>query len=166
MKDEPVALNALRAETAADQEFLFALYAATRQEELAAAGLTSPIREILLQQQFLAMSAGYTQAFPNARRWIIEREGRPIGRLIVHRAPNEYRIVDLALCPEFRGRGIGGEVIRSVQQEAASDGMPVRLQVAADNRARFLYSRLGFIETGLNELRVQMEWRAHSAVPS
>lgn len=156
------ATHSLRRETPEDQPFLFELYGATRQEELDAAGLSGPFRETFLRQQFHAMTVGYAQTFADADRWIIERSGRPVGRLLVSRVGDEHRVVDLAVLPGHRGLGIGGEILRRIQRDAAAAGMPVRLQVFEDNRARQLYRRLGFIETGSNGMRVQMEWRPDS----
>jgi len=151
-------MNSLRNEVAGDEAFLYALYATTRQEELDAVGLIGPVRAAFLQHQFHAMTAGYAQAYPEASRCIIEHQGAPAGYLIVQRTTDEHRLVNIALRPEFQGRGIGSELIRRIQREAATAGVPVRLQVFENNRARSLYRRLGFVETETNGLRVLMEW--------
>ena len=72
--------------------------------------------------------------------------GEPAGRLYVARWENELRIVDIALLPEFRGRGIGGALLAELLAEADAAGKPVSIHVERENRAMGLYRRLGFVE--------------------
>ena len=63
----------------------------------------------------------------------------------------------IELDPTFQGRGIGTRVIATVLSEARAGGKPVRLQVFKINpRARSLYRRLGFLETGETDRHIQM----------
>ena len=63
----------------------------------------------------------------------------------------------IELDPAFQGRGIGTRVVAAVLAEARAEGKPVRLQVFKINqRARSLYHRLGFRETGETATHVQM----------
>lgn len=155
-------MTALRRETTEDLPFLAGLYAETRKEELDAAGLTGPIRDAFLRQQFEAMMAGYARSFPSADQWIIQHEHESAGRLIVNRGLDEIRLVDIAVLSRFRGLGIGADVIRRLQERAISDRVPLRLQVFEGSRALRLYHRLGFVATGIRGLRVQMEWSPDS----
>jgi ribosomal protein S18 acetylase RimI-like enzyme len=70
--------------------------------------------------------------------------GEPAGRLYVARWPEELRIVDIALLPAFRGRGIGTGLLRSLMEEADAADRPLTIHVEAGNPARSLYERLGF----------------------
>ena len=152
----------LRPQTPDDLGFLRDVYASTREDEVRAAGLSGMARAAFLESQFQAMTRGYKSTFPNADARIVEWEGRPVGRWLLDRSPQEHRLVHVALLPEFRGRGIATALIREAQREAGTAGRPLRLQVFADNRARELYRRLGFVETGDDGLRVRMEWRSES----
>jgi ribosomal protein S18 acetylase RimI-like enzyme len=59
--------------------------------------------------------------------------------------------------PAFQRRGIATSVIADVLAEARARAKPVRLQVFKINpRARSLYRRLGFLETGETATHVQM----------
>lgn len=59
--------------------------------------------------------------------------------------------------PNFQGRGVGTSIINGVLAEARARGKAVRLQVFKVNeRARALYRRLGFRETGETPTHVQM----------
>ncbi len=69
----------------------------------------------------------------------------PVGRLYLARLTDEIRIVDIAIMPEHRGRGIASRLLSpDVIAEAEAAGLPVRLHVEHWNRARHLYERLGF----------------------
>ena len=71
-------------------------------------------------------------------------DGEPAGRLYVARWKKELRIVDIALLPEHRGRGIGAELLRELLEEADAAGKPVTIHVERENPAMGLYQRLGF----------------------
>ena len=71
-------------------------------------------------------------------------DGEPAGRLYVHRDDDEILIVDIALLPPYRGRGIGTALVREVLDEADASGRPVRIHVEHQNPAMTLYRRLGF----------------------
>jgi ribosomal protein S18 acetylase RimI-like enzyme len=75
---------------------------------------------------------------------VIERDGEPIGRLYRWRVGTALRIIDIALVPECRGRGIGTALIRSLMAEASDGGADVTLYVERFNPAFRLYTRLGF----------------------
>lgn len=149
-----------RSATAADGAFCFSVYAATRAEELAAWGWDAAQQEIFLKMQFAAREASYRAAFPEASHAILMCGDRPVGTLIVKHAAEEIRLVDVAFLPEHRGAGLGTKVIRRLQAEAHGNGRPLRLQVLKTNPAMRLYARLGFVTTGSDELRVELESRA------
>lgn len=66
---------------------------------------------------------------------------------------------EIQLLPEAQGAGVGSAVIRDLQADAQHAGVPLRLQVLKQNRARALYERLGFQVTGETEHHFRMEWR-------
>ncbi len=72
--------------------------------------------------------------------------GEPAGRLYVARWAEELRIVDIALLPRFRGRGVGTTLLRGLMDEADAAGKPLSIHVEVNNPARSLYDRLGFEE--------------------
>jgi ribosomal protein S18 acetylase RimI-like enzyme len=158
VKSAPRADPALRPATAADEAFLFRLYASTRAEELAATGWPAAQQEAFLRSQFAARAASYRASFPAAETRVILRGATPAGALIVHRTPEEIRLVDLALLPAHRGAGLGTRLLRALLAEAQASSRPLRLQVLKDNPAARLYARLGFHPTGNNGLHLRMEW--------
>ena len=154
MKSEKLSL---RLAGAADDAFLLALYGSTRAAEMAAWGWTETQRAAFLQLQFRAQQQHYA-AYPNAQDLIILWDEQPVGRWLVARPEGEIRLADVALLPTHQGQGIGARLLRDLQRAAQSEGRPIRLHVAYDNRARFWYARHGFavaLDRGSHWL---MEW--------
>jgi ribosomal protein S18 acetylase RimI-like enzyme len=137
----------LRPALTADEPFLYVLYASTRAAELAAWGWDEAQQKLFLDLQFRGQQQHYA-AYPNTTHWIIEEQSdataRPIGRLLIARLSDEIRLVDIALLPDFRNRGLGAELVQSLQAEAGHDAKAIRLHVAADSPARNFYTKLGF----------------------
>ncbi|MDP1850494.1 MAG: GNAT family N-acetyltransferase [Solirubrobacteraceae bacterium] len=139
----------------ADAEFLRSVYASTRAEELAVVPWTDAELEAFLRMQFDAQDRHYREQRPAAALDVILVDGAPAGRLYVDRSADEIRIVDIALLPEHRGRGVGTLLIRRVLDEGSETGRPVTIHVERGNRARALYGRLGFRQistTGVYDL--------------
>jgi ribosomal protein S18 acetylase RimI-like enzyme len=135
---------ALRPATPADEPFLRAVYASTREEELAPLGWPPATREAFLAMQYEAQRRHYRAAYPAARYDVIQADGVDAGRFCVARLDGEIRVVDLALLPAHRGRGIGTRLLAELLAEADARGLPVRIHVESLNPARRLYERLGF----------------------
>jgi len=157
--------TALRPEGPGDGPFLEEVHAGTRQEELEALGWPAALRESFVRMQFNAQQQGDRAAFPRAQFAIILSCGQAVGRLVLNRAENEFRLVDIALLPAHRGRGIGTGLLKEILREAAAARKPVRLSVLKGQRAFRLYQRLGFEKTGQDSLRDQMEWRGDRLSP-
>lgn len=146
-----------RAAEAADEAFLYELYASTRAEEVAAFGWDAPQRELFLRMQFNAQRMHYAE-LPNADHQIILRASQPIGRLLVLRLASEICLADIALLPQERGAGLGARLLKDLLTEAAQAHKPVTLHVAHGNRARRLYERLGFVPVSDDGAYCAMRW--------
>lgn len=142
-----------------DREFLARLYASTREEELAATPWTEEQKAAFLRQQFEAQHAFYTEQFADAEFSVVLLDGEPAGRLYVDRRENEIRLIDIALLPEHRGQGIGGELMRDLLAEGEEKGLPVTIHVERFNPALRLYERLGFRHVEDQGPYYLMEWR-------
>jgi GNAT superfamily N-acetyltransferase len=134
----------LRDERPEDEPFLIALYATTREAELACLPWTEAQKAAFSRAQFALQSAHYRTHYHDADFCIIEAEGRPIGRLYVQRGAKEIRLMDIALLPIWRRRGIGGALLQALLQEAKAAKLPVTLHVEPGNPARRIYLRAGF----------------------
>ncbi|PYI94237.1 MAG: GNAT family N-acetyltransferase [Verrucomicrobia bacterium] len=151
----------LRPITPEDTAFLARVYASSRAEELAPTGWSDEQKEIFCRKQFDAQTAYYSVNYPGASFQVIERDGVPIGRLYVVRWEKEIRIVDITVLPEFRGGGIGTELLRDLRDEARSAGKSLTIHVERFNRALQLYQRLGFKQIEDKGVYLLMEWRGN-----
>lgn len=70
--------------------------------------------------------------------------------------PDRVWLARIAIVPVSQRRGIGTTILRSVLAQAASQGLPVMLQVLKVNPAWQLYERLGFVITGETETHYLM----------
>jgi ribosomal protein S18 acetylase RimI-like enzyme len=129
-----------------DGKFLFQVYAGVRREEVAAWGWSPAQQDAFLRMQFNAQQIGYRSQFPDAAFSIVRQGTASIGSMAVARGREEILLVDIALLPEFRGRGIGTRLLRELIDEAAAARIPLRLSVLKGSRAFGWYGRLGFVQ--------------------
>ncbi len=141
-----------------DEEFLFLLYASTRAEELAQTQWNDAQKAEFLRMQFQAQHRHYLSHFAGAEFLLILRDAEPIGRLYVERRPAEVRLIDIALLPDWRSRGLGGALMRDLMGDARNQRLPVRLHVEKFNPALRLYERLGFRPLEDLGVHLLMEW--------
>jgi ribosomal protein S18 acetylase RimI-like enzyme len=134
----------LRPASERDEDFLRLVYAESRREELDRVVWPEGVREQFLRSQFDAQAAHYLKHYPGVEFLIIELAGTPAGRLYVQRTPSEILVMDIALIPEFRGRGIGTALLRQILDEGQASSRIVTMHVEKFNPALSLYERLGF----------------------
>jgi len=146
-----------------DRTFLRALFDERRGATFAA--LPGEMREPLLEMQWRAREAGYRQAHPLARWLVVRADGERSGELVIDES-GPIHIVDFAIAPEARGRGIGTAVLQRLQALADERGQHLTLEVEAQSVARALYERLGFVEVGASEVHVAMSWSPESGTKS
>lgn len=150
---------ALRPEQAADELFIFRLFACGRPDLEWITGIGKDQKTELLVQQFQCEHEQLRRDYPSAEYSIILLEGNPVGRLYFHRGEKEYRILVITLTPEYRGRGIGENLIKNILRQASEAGKPVRIQVAWYNYpARALYERMGFRVMEDAGVYCEMQW--------
>lgn len=152
----------LRPAEPADEPFLRDVYASTRAAELARVPWTDEQKKAFTDQQFTAQAAYYREHYRGASYEVIVVEGRPAGRLYVTRWPEEIRIMDIAILPEFQGAGTGTRLLKALQEEAALGHKSLSIHVEGFNPAMHLYERLGFRPVEDRGPYVFMEWRPPS----
>jgi ribosomal protein S18 acetylase RimI-like enzyme len=143
--DRPVTLRPIGS---ADEDFLAAVYASTRAEELAPVPWSDAEKAAFCRMQFDAQHRYYLEHYTGATFDVIQVGGEPAGRLYVARWPDEFRIIDIALLPAYRNAGIGSAILKDLLAEADRAGKPVTIHVEKMNPALRLYQRLGFREAG------------------
>ena len=135
---------ALRPVEPGDEEFLYRVYASTREAELSLVDWDEAQKAAFLRQQFDAQSRYYREHYAEAAFDVVLSGGRSVGRLCVARWPEEIRIVDIALLPGHRGLGIGTRLLDILVSESEASGKPLSIHVERFNPALRLYERLGF----------------------
>jgi GNAT superfamily N-acetyltransferase len=147
-----------RPETDDDLPFLEALYASTRAAELERVGWTWEQKASFLAMQFHLQRGYYREHFSDASFDIIQSGGQDIGRRYVARRRDALTIIDMALMPPWRRRGLGSSMLASLQGEAVALGVPIVLHVEYGNPAAHLYGRFGFEEVGSNGVYRALRW--------
>jgi ribosomal protein S18 acetylase RimI-like enzyme len=152
-----------RPATADDEPFLRRLIIETLTQELAAWLWPEAIREQLLEMQYRGKRQGIAANYAAAELSVIELSvieasptdaaPQPVGWIVVAPSDTDLHIVEIAVLPESRGKGIGAAALRGVLEVADRRGVPVRLNVTTGNRAVRLYERLGFRRSGGSEVQ-------------
>lgn len=131
--------------TDADLPFLARVYASTRAEEMAVViSMPDAQKAAFIEAQFQLQHAHYQKYYPQADWLVTTYAGEDAGRLYVERWPTQHRIIDITLLPEYRGRGLGEQLLLDLMDEAKAAGKAVSIHVEKFNPAMRLYRRLGF----------------------
>jgi len=142
-----------------DAAFARTLYASTR-DDLSALPLPPAMIDNLIAMQQQAHEQGRRSAFPDAEVLILEHAGEPAGRIVFDTTGTHWRLVDLALLPAQRGRGLARIALLALQQRAELRGASIGLAVMRTNAlALALYQRTGFAIVDSDELRHEMRWQ-------
>lgn len=143
-----------------DENFLRLVYASTRAAELALVPHWSEDQKSsFVSQQFEAQDTHYKLVYPDAEYLIINIDSDAAGRLYVHYAPKDIRIIDIALLDDFRGQGYGSRILKDILQNAQASGRTVSIHVEKINPALGLYQKLGFqIIEDTHGLYYLMKW--------
>jgi GNAT superfamily N-acetyltransferase len=145
----------------ADEAFLQRLYASTRDDLRVLVALDPASVDSLIAMQAQAQAAGYRGVYPQAQYLVVERDGAPVGRLVVDEGPQATRLVDISLLPEVQGQGLGTTLLRRLQAAAALRNVPLALSVLRTNpRARQLYLACGFAVVAEDAVRTEMVWQS------
>jgi ribosomal protein S18 acetylase RimI-like enzyme len=127
-----------------DSMLLFELYASSRADELSRSGWATPQQRSFFRMQAQNQERYFQRHYDHLDRRTICINGFSAGRLLVDRPAHGITIVDLALLPAFRGRGVGSLLIRCVLEEAAERDLPVHMDLAKNNATVATCERLGF----------------------
>jgi ribosomal protein S18 acetylase RimI-like enzyme len=84
-----------------------------------------------------------------------------IGYLQLRDEGTRIYVRNIALLPDFQGRGIGTRLMKELQTKAAARGIPLELSVFRTNApARRFYERLGFERTRDTMTHHELSWKA------
>src|SRR3989441_496497 len=117
-RDGAISLRPARAE---DEAFLYAVYAATRADELALLTWDQAQKDAFLTMQFTAQHRHYHTYYAGADFQLVLLNGRPVGRLYVARQADDILLIDIALLPDYRNTGIGTFLLTDLLAEKGAD---------------------------------------------
>ena len=159
-----VNIVSFRAIEESDEQFLRDVYFSTRLDEVSAFGWDPAQQTAFLDMQFSVRRQAYGIQYPEAEYKIVLVDGVQAGSMIVDRAGDSIGLTDIAILPEFRGKGIATHLIEQLQAEATASSRPLVLTVDKANvAARQLYEKLNFVVKAEGQLADVMEWRAGSS---
>lgn len=151
----------LRTSELNDREFLQAVYADSRWEEMLKIGHWDTNEKAqFLQFQFHAQDVHYREHYPVAEYLIVQLGEIDIGRLYIERQKTQICVMDIAILHSYRQRGIARQLLDDILQEAEINNQKVMLHVEPDNFAKQLYLSLGFKVTKEISLYQRMEWQS------
>ena len=156
----------LRPVMESDQTILLEIYMSTRWDELAPTGWNDRTKIEFLAMQFDIQQRYYQNAFADAQFYLVEIGDVAAGRFYLGYLPDEIRIIDIALLPQFRGQGVGRCLLLHVQKRAAEREVGVSIHVEQSNPARALYERLGFLAQENKGFYTRMHWSPQVALPA
>ena len=91
--------------------------------------------------------------------FIIEVNDIPIGFLQYYYEHPYFEVANIHLHSEYRGNGIGSDILRNLQKACIAQDRNIRLKCFKENyRAKSLYQRLGFMQTGETETHYILEY--------
>ncbi len=151
--------HVLRPETDDDIPFLLTLYASTRERELAPLPWNAEQKQAFVASQFQAQRRHYRAYFADCAFDILACRGVAFGRLYLDARPSCLYIVDIALMPEWRGKGVGTAMLTALQEAGRASGKAVDIFVEKFNPALRLYRRLGFTDVADHGVYLEMAWR-------
>lgn len=149
---------ALRAETDDDLPFLMRLFASTREQELAPMPWSAEQKRAFLAGQFNTQRHHYRTYIANADYQVLEHNGAGAGRLYLDMRQTNLHIVDIALMPAWRGKGLGTAILTALQETGRARGIAIGIFVEKFNPALRLYRRLGFTKIADHDVYLEMEW--------
>jgi GNAT superfamily N-acetyltransferase len=150
----------LRPVTTSDDEFLLAVYASTRAEELAQVAWAQGQKESFLRWQFDLQRQEYDTRYPDARYEVILVNDQAAGRIWIGEDDTQVRLLDIGLLEEFQNRGVGTILLKQLIAEAVAKNKLLRHTVfVLNSNAHRFYERLGFVTIEDLGGYKHMEWR-------
>jgi ribosomal protein S18 acetylase RimI-like enzyme len=145
-------------EPGADEPFLRGLIVQNLALELHAHLWPEPVREQLLGIQYQGRRNTAPSAYPAGQSRIILADGVSVGWLYTAELEDAVYIAEILILAEFRGKGIGSEVLRDVIGAARQKVVRLTVNSLSAAAVRF-YERLGFRRVWSDEVNMVMECR-------
>jgi ribosomal protein S18 acetylase RimI-like enzyme len=141
-----------------DSEFFMELFSEIKGSELLLHSWPPTIREQLLSMQYRGFMKSIQEEYPNHEDFLILFQSKMAGRLQIEKNDSFFRIINISLMPDFRGKGIGSYILKNILKEANLRQIPVELDVDVSNPAFFVYQNLGFNIIYCDEVKILMKY--------
>lgn len=97
---------------------------------------------------------------------VIEIDGRFAGFVQYYFAYPYFEVVEIHLLPEYRGKGIGSDILRYLQKVCIAQDRKIRIGCfKANHRAKALYQKLGFMQTEETDTHYILEYPNFTITP-
>lgn len=150
---------------AEDEALLFQLFASDKIAAFVSFGIPAAKATSLAEMQYQGCKRTYVAQYPQAIDSILfNANGNPAGRLLIDCHADCWRIVDIAVLPEDRRKGLATEALKECQELCKQSGSSLTLQVSPTNSALRLYKRLRFRAVYQDTHSVHMLWSAADGV--
>lgn len=114
----------LRFATPKDEAFLLDMFMAAR-PWFRWADLERDAVRALYEQQWWITREGAGAVYPEHLDFVVEKTGQAVAHLVVDLGHHDWHISQLEVHPLARGKGIGSDVVRSLQAAAGGSGLPL-----------------------------------------
>lgn len=103
----------------------------------------------------------FERDFSNIEQFsVIEMNEKICGFVQIYDHDDTIELVEIHLIPEMQGNGIGSDIIKKLLERAKNENKSVRLGCFKENiRAKKLYQKLGFVQTGETGTHFVFEWQ-------
>ena len=97
---------------------------------------------------------------------VIEVDGRFVGFVQYYFEYPYFEVVEIHLLPEYRGNGIGSDILRYLQKVCIAQDRKIRIGCFKENhRAKHLYQKLGFMQTEETDTHYILEYPNYLIIP-
>lgn len=127
--------------------------------------LMKPLTEELLEWSDERQRQLVARDILSGQASILAVNDQNVGWVHMRESDTEIELCQLHIIPEMQNRGIGSTIVKRFLSRAQTNEKKMTLEVMKNNRARSLYERLGFIQTGENQFKIKLEWREQPSLP-
>ena len=97
---------------------------------------------------------------------VIEIDGRFVGFVQYYFEYPYFEVVEIHLLPEYRGKGIGSDILRYLQKVCIAQDRKIRIGCFKENhRAKHLYHKLGFMQTEETDTHYILKYPNYLIIP-
>ena len=97
---------------------------------------------------------------------VIEVDGKFAGFVQYYFEYPYFEVVEIHLLPEYRGKGIGSDILRYLQKVCIAQDRKIRIGCFKENhRAKALYQKLGFMQTEETDTHYILEYPNYLIIP-